>query len=349
MKARTNLQQLDINLVASKECCLKHCVQTFPREKIKLLREWMYVGTMFQFRLHLKLDVHCQSQIDSDGQKIVTLEGVDVCHEAWRHIMAVLESTFYRYVKHTAQNMVAQMHGNIGLRKPRPHTIQTIATLQCIHNKSVDHMPHTSRVLVSRKKVVSKILLATWKWKETIPEVNEVNTLFRLKEVSLSNLSKIHLHSFEEYNAKRPGDNFARCSTCDKYHSLWKLHQPDTQAALLLATKLQTHLNKTWVHRDLYAVNQCRSRCFLHECMTIMHDKMDHAKTASPVFFHKTKHLHGFTKLPIFLTRMLAHGHGDVRYAHYRLNLYPHDANYSIGSIAKLLQDLELPPKSTTR
>ena len=109
-------------------------------------------------------------------------------------------------------------------------------------------MPHRSRVLAFGKKVVSKVLPATWKWKETIPEVNEVNTLFGSKEVSLSNLNKICQCSFEEYNAKRFGDNFSWCSTCNKYHSLWKLHQPSTQAALLLATKLQTHLNKAWAH-----------------------------------------------------------------------------------------------------
>ena len=220
------MQQLGINLVASKDCCLKHCAQTFPREKIKLLREQMYVGIMFQFQLHLKLDVHRQSRIDNDGRKIVTLEGVDVCHEAWRHIMAVPESTFYRYTKHVIQNMVAQIHGNTSLRKPRPHTIQATATLRCILDKSTDHMPHRFQVLASGKKVVSKVLFATWKWKETIPEVNEVNTLFEFKEVSLSNLSKIRWHSFEEHDAKRPRDNFARCSSCDKYHLLWKLHQP---------------------------------------------------------------------------------------------------------------------------
>ena len=67
--------------------------------------------------------------------------------------------------------------------------------------------------------MVSKVLLATRKWKDTIPEVNEVNTSFGLKEVSLSNLSKIRQHSFEEYDAKRPRDNFARCSSCDNYLS----------------------------------------------------------------------------------------------------------------------------------
>ena len=167
--------------------------------------------------------------------------------------------------------------------------------------------------------------------------------------MSLSNLSKIHCRSFEEYDAKRPGNNFAHCSSCDKYHSLRKLHQPGTQASLLLATKLQMHLNKAWAHRDLYAANRYRSKCFPHECVTIMHDKMDHVKTTSFVFSHKTKHLDGFMKLPIFVIGMLAHGHGDVRYVHYGLDLYPHDANYTVGSIAKLLRDLELPPKSSSR
>ena len=107
--------------------------------------------------------------------------------------MAIPESTFYRYAKHAAENMVAQMHRNTGLRKPKPHSIQATATIQCILDKSIVHMPYRSRVMASGKKVVSKVLPATWKWKETIPEVNEVNTSFGLKEVPLSNLSKIRL------------------------------------------------------------------------------------------------------------------------------------------------------------
>ena len=80
-----------------------------------------------------------------------------------------------------------------------------------------------------------------------------------------------------------------------------------------------------------------------------MHDKMDHAKIASSMFSHKTKHLDGLTKLSLSVIGMLAHRHGDVRYAHYGLDLYPHDANYIVGSFAKLLRDLELLPKSSTQ
>ena len=68
-----------------------------------------------------------------------------------------------------------------------------------------------------------------------------------------------------------------------------------------------------------------------------MHEKMDLAKTAFVVFSHKTKHLDGLTELLVSVIGMLAHRHGDVRYAHYGLDLYPHDANYTVSSIVKLL------------
>ena len=93
---------------------------------------------------------------------------------------------------------------------------------------------------------------------------------------------------------------------------LRKLYQPRTHVALLVATKLQVHLNKAWAHQDLYATNWYQSKRFPHECVTKMHDKMDHAKTASPMFSHKTKHLDGLTKFPLSVTSILAHGHIDV-------------------------------------
>ena len=90
------------------------------------------------------------------------------------------------------------------------------------------------------------------------------------------------------------------------------------------------------MHQELYYANCYCSRFFLAECVTIMHDRMDHAKTASPVFLHKTKQLDGLMKLLVSITSMLAHGHGDVCYAYYSLNIFVHDSNYIVGSFAKL-------------
>jgi hypothetical protein len=46
-----------------------------------------------------------------------------------------------------------------------------------------------------------------------------VNSAFGLQDVSISNLSKIRKLNFPEYDAKKPRDNFACCSTCDCTHS----------------------------------------------------------------------------------------------------------------------------------
>ena len=168
----------------------------------------------------MKLDVHRQVHLNLEGKRVVTIEGIDVCMAAWRHISSVPDSTFHRFQKYATRGDTTQPHGNLGLQKPRKHTEQATATLRCVLEKSADHMPHRSRVLPSGEKVVSMILPATFKWKETIPEVNSANAVFGLKGVFASNISWIRKRDFKEYDAKKLGDNFARCSTCDSLYTL---------------------------------------------------------------------------------------------------------------------------------
>ena len=109
------------------------------------------------------------------------------------------------------------------------------------------------------------------------------------------------------------------------------------------------HIAGQRAHRELYYANWFLSEKEPEKCVTIIHDKMDHSKTSSPHFSHKSKHMDSFMKLPISVTGMIAHGYGDIRYAHYGLDIFPTDSNHTIGSIAKLLRDLELPPKYSSR
>jgi len=309
----------------------------------------MYCGTTVHFRRHMKLDVHGQFHLDIHGRNVVTIEGIDVCPSAWQHIMGVSESSFYEYARHAASGNVAQPHGNSGKRKPRYNTVVATATLRVILNQNADHMPHKSCVLPSGEVTVAKVLPASFKWKDQIPTIDAHLSDCGLAHISTSGLSKIRRAHFSDFNAKRPGDNFARCSTCDKFQSHRRLQQPGTEAALMWQRKLNLHLDSAWAHREMYYSNRYRSLQFPDECVTIMHDKMDHSKTASPVLSHKTKHLDGLMKLPVSVTGILAHGHADVRYAHYGLDIYPHDVNYTVGSFARLLRDLEEPPKSSSR
>jgi hypothetical protein len=110
---------------------------------------------------------------------------------------------------------------------------------------------------------------------------------------------------------------------------------------------LEAHLREQECARAYYYLSRALSIHRPLQVLSIMHDKMDHSKTASPCLASRTKSVDGFMKLPISVTGMLAHGHGDKKYAHYALDLYPADSNQTIGSIAKLLRDLERPPKSS--
>ena len=343
------LSEESINLVSSRVCCLKNCVQPFPREKIKSFREGMYNQSTFKFRAHMKTEVHRAVYRDARGQRMVIVEGINVCMCVWMHISGVPQATFYRYQGYARANWEASKHGNMGLAKPRKHTQQVTATWKCILEKEADHMPHHTRTTKSGEKVVSMILPATFQWRDQISKFDEANAAFRLREVLSLNLSKIRGLRFPKYDVKKPGDNFARCGTCDKYKELKKGVIAGFEQALKWFRKLDKHLAIARAHREFYYAKPYHSLIYPHECLTVMHDKIDHAKTASPVFSHKSKELDSLVKLLVFVTGMIAHEHGDVRYAHYGLDIFPHDSNYTIGSMAKLLRDLEGPPKSSSR
>jgi len=324
-------------------------MQPFPREKIRAFRERMYQRSTFKFRAYLKTELHRTVHHDSNGRKMVTVEGVSVCMRAWMLLSGVPEATFYWYQTYAKDQCEARDHGNTGLVKRRKHTEQASATLKCILEKEADHMPHKTRTLKSRDKAVSMILPATFQWKNQIPKINEANAAFGLKEISASSLSKIRSTIFAKFDVKKPGDNFAWCGTCDKLQELRKSTLASSKSALKWSRRLDKHLAIARVHRELYYANHYMSHTSPHECLTIMHDKMDHAKTTSPVFSHKSKEIDGLVKLPLFGTGMIAHGHGDVRYAYYGLDIFPHDSNCTIGSMAKLLRDLEKASKSSSR
>ena len=292
---------------------------------------------------------------DARGRGMVTVEEITVCVRAWMHIVGVPEATFYWYQRYARANREVTHHGNTGTKKPKKHTQQVTATLKCILEKEADHMLHRTRTTKSGGKVVSMILPPTFQWKDQLPKINEANAAFGLEEVSSSSLSKIRGSRFPEYDVKRPGDNFSRYVTCDKYRELKKGAIGGSVQAQKWSRKLDKHLGVAGAHREYYFALRYHyalryhSQTYQKECVTIMHDKMDHAKTASPVFSHKNKDLDGLTKLPVSVTGMIAHRYGDVRYAHYRLDVFPRDSNYTVGSMAKLLRDLEDPPKSSSR
>jgi hypothetical protein len=240
-KAERLLSIEDINLVSSNVCCKRNCVQPFPREKILALRNQMWRDSDVRLRTHRKLDVHRQFHNDSSRNRVVTLEGINVCSKAWQLIMGVSRATFFRYTEATSSGARARHHGNLGSKKPKEHTVQATATLRCLLEKSAKHMPHRSTTMPTGKAVVTKTLSSSFKWKDTLPALNTINSCLELKQVSKSGLSKIVNTTFPEYEKKRDGDNFARCGECDRLKSLRASSTRGSRAEQLWDMKFNEH------------------------------------------------------------------------------------------------------------
>jgi hypothetical protein len=80
-------------------------------------------------------------------------------------------------------------------------------------------------MLPSGKVVVTKTLHSSFKWKDTLPELNSMNECLELKSISQLGLTRIRSTLFLEYKTKRAGDSLARCGECGKLKSLRHLQK----------------------------------------------------------------------------------------------------------------------------
>jgi hypothetical protein len=211
---------------------------------------------------------------------MIMLEGVDICPVAWYTIMGVSRATYYRWKVNANNRLRVEHHGNAETIKPRSHTLQATATLHLMLEQTADHMPHRTTTIETREKVVSKCLPSSWRWKDSLPEINIVNAQFGLNKVSLSGLSRIRKESFPEYFPKSRGDSFARCGQCDKFKKLRAACTRGSRIADIWIRKLGAHIDAQMSHRELYYANRRLSEKEPTKVLTIIHDKMDHSKTA---------------------------------------------------------------------
>ena len=70
----------------------------------------------------MKTEVHKAVHRDARRQRMVTVEGINVCMHVWMHISEVPQAMFYQYQGYARANWEASEHGNTGLAKPRKHT-----------------------------------------------------------------------------------------------------------------------------------------------------------------------------------------------------------------------------------
>ena len=164
--------------------------------------------------------MHRQIHRDNDGKEWITLKGREVCPTAWWIIHGIARATYYRYKEKAVAGKQAEVHGNVGSKKPRMHTLQATATLRLLIQSDADRMPHKTRTLESGEKVPSMVLPSTFRWSDQLEKINDSNAMLDLQPISSSGLSNICHAFFPEYAAKARGDTFARCGLCDTYKQL---------------------------------------------------------------------------------------------------------------------------------
>ena len=94
-------------------------------------------------------------------------------------------------------------------------------------------------------------------------------------------------------------------------------------------------------YRNFYYAWRTYSELYPSKYLCIIHDKMDQKKTCIPRVSPIPKSLNQVMPLPMSLTGMLTHGHGQNAYGHFALGFWPSDPNFTIGSLSKCFRNLE--------
>ena len=103
----------------------------------------------------------------------------------------------------------------------------------------------------------------------------------------------------------------------------------------------RTHMLQQMSCRNVYYGWRLYSKMHPKKYLCIIHDKMDQQKTSIPRLQLVPKFVNHVMQLPISLTGMLTHGHGQRAYGHFSMGLWPSDPNFTIGSLAMCLRNLE--------
>jgi hypothetical protein len=168
-----------------------------------------------------------------------------------------------------------------------------------------------------------------------VPLCVQVNAGFGMDAVSKSAVSRMKKRAFRNVDVKKARSTFSKCSECtETRNSVEK-------------KKWQRRFDEHMVHqlscRKLYYNWRIESDRSPLEVLCIIHDGMDNRKTALPRLRIITKGSSGLGQLPMTLTGMLTHGHGDGAYADFSTDFWPRDSNFTISSLASCICRLERP------
>jgi hypothetical protein len=163
--------------VSSVRCCTEKCCQTFDWADTVRIRRKFHSGS---FAARRKTGYSVLGQLhDLPGKrkKFITLANRDVCENAWYIIHGLSRLAFFLYKSAAKARSVSGYHGNLGVLRPRAHTIQAKANMMTIINETADRMPNSTREISQKRVDNLKILPSACNWDHTRLASNHVSPL----------------------------------------------------------------------------------------------------------------------------------------------------------------------------
>ena len=328
--------------VSTIDCCPEKCCQLADRDAIHQLRKYFW-GLHLEERTNYVYDIlESSCHIGSMGTRKYTFlfNGKAICNRAWYGIHGIPKTSFYRYKVQFEHGVRRAMHGNKGaIRAAWDHTQMGRAILRDFVEKNAEQMPHKSRTMQDGSRETQLVIPDVYKQVDIWEEVNATLEAVGCKQMSLSTFNRIWNTEFKHVTLAKTSE-FSKCSICSEIKDQLAATKCLEERNVLLR-KRRSHMLQQQSCRNIYYGWRLASVLNPEKNLCIIHDKMDQQKTAIPRLRVRSKETDRSTQLPISLTGMITHGHGQGRYGHFAIDLWPHDPNFTVASLSLCFKNLE--------
>jgi hypothetical protein len=113
----------EVRKVSSVRCYAEKCCQTFDWEDTVRIQRKFHSGSFAARRETRYFVVGQLHDLPGKRKKFIILANRDVCENAWYIIQRLSRSAFFLYKSAAKAGSVSGCHGNLGVLRPRAHTI----------------------------------------------------------------------------------------------------------------------------------------------------------------------------------------------------------------------------------
>ena len=331
----------DVQKVAMIDCCNRNCCQMADRGKIMETRLEFWGQGYSQRSTYIYDSISMAYTKKSEKDTLLFVHnGMYVCSMAWYTIHGISKTTFYRYKRRFFEGAKCASHGNSEIiRKGHEHVEMGKALIQEFIDKNAEKMPHKSRTSIYGSRETQLVLPSMYKQVDIMREVNETLASLGYSCLSQPTFSRLWNTTFKTVSLSKTS-TFSKCDICTAIKMKLESTKVQEERAKLFIL-CRTHMLQQMTCRNANYAWRTYSKLYPDKYLCIIHDKMDQKKTCIPRVNPIPKSLNQIMPLPISLTGMLTHGHGQNAYGHFALGFWPADPNFTIGSLSKCFQNLE--------